>query len=68
MVRTEPLIQDSMNNALNAIEFEDYLPKHEKIEFASGESAKVVSIQLVRDSVAAVEGKAKDIGIEKPEE
>lgn len=68
MVRTEPLIADSINNNLNAIEFEDYLPKHEKIEFAQGESSQVVSIQLVNDSMAAVEGKAKDIGIEKPED
>lgn len=65
MVRTEPLVADKFNS-VNAIEFEDYLPKHEKIEFLSGESEKLVSIQLVKESVAgAVEGKAQDIGIEK---
>lgn len=65
MVRTEPLVADKFNK-VNAIEFEDYLPKHEKIEFLSGESEKLVSIQLVKESVAgAVEGKAQDIGIEK---
>lgn len=68
MVRTEAFIVGKLNS-LNAIEFEDYLPKHERIEFQSGESEKIVQIKLVKDSsMAAVEGKAKDIGIEKPEE
>ena len=34
----------------------------------SGESEKVVSIQLVKDSVAAVEGKAQDIGVDKKDQ
>ena len=45
MVRTEPLVPDKLNPQ-NAIEFEDYLPKHEKIEFNSGESEKIVPIYL----------------------
>ena len=40
MIRTEPLIPDK-TNPQNAVEFEDYLPKHEKIEIAAGESEKV---------------------------
>lgn len=62
MIRTEPLIPDKTNPS-NAIEFEDYLPKHEKIEFASGESEKIVPIYLVNERVPQIEGKAKDLGI-----
>jgi len=50
MVRTEPLVPDK-SSTLNAIEFEDYLPKHEKIEFNSGESEKIVPIYLVNENV-----------------
>ena len=50
MVRTEPLVPDKLNPQ-NAIEFEDYLPKHEKIEFNSGESEKIVPIYLVNETV-----------------
>jgi len=45
MIRTEPLIVDP-NQAITAgnmaMEFEDYLPKHEKIEFLNGESEKLI--------------------------
>jgi hypothetical protein len=41
MIKTEPMIPDS-SSPLNAIEYEDYLPRYEKIEFASGESQKIL--------------------------
>ena len=47
MIRTEPL---SENNPNNAIEFEDYLPKHEKITFLHGENEKTIQISLVKKS------------------
>lgn len=50
MIKTEPMIPDSAN-PLNAVEFEDYLPRHEKIEFAAGESEKIISICLVKENV-----------------
>ena len=37
MIKTEAMIPDT-NNPINAVEYEDYLPRYEKIEFASGES------------------------------
>lgn len=54
MIRTEPLITDPNQAAAAggmAMEFEDYLPKHEKIEFLNGESEKVVQIYLVNEKV-----------------
>lgn len=59
MVRTEPLVPDK-SNPQNAIEFEDYLPKHEKIEFNSGESEKIVPIYLVNENVPQIDEDAKD--------
>lgn len=61
MIRTEPLIPDK-SNPLNAIEFEDYLPKHEKIEFQHGESEKIVPIYLVNERVPQLGSKeAKEV-------
>jgi|APSaa5957512535_1039671.scaffolds.fasta_scaffold80480_2 hypothetical protein len=37
------------NAGTNAVEFEDYLPKCEKVIFESGEMDKVVPITLVND-------------------
>lgn len=61
MIRTEPLIPDK-SNPQNAVEFEDYLPKHEKIEFAAGESEKIVPIYLVNESVPQIDGKDDKTG------
>lgn len=63
MVRTEPLIAHDKSNPQNAIEFEDYLPKHEKIEFMGGESEKIVPIYLVNERAMQIEGKSKDLGL-----
>jgi hypothetical protein len=45
MIRTEPL---GDNNPNSAHEFDDYLPKHEKITFLHGETEKSVVIDLVK--------------------
>jgi len=63
MIRTEPLVDGGSGPmgaklSQNAIEFEDYLPKHEKVEFAHGESEKTISINLVNQKVPQIEGKA----------
>lgn len=63
MVRTEGLIPDK-TNPQNAIEFEDYLPKHEKIEFNAGESEKIVPIYLVNERVPQADGNKKDFELE----
>ena len=48
------MLQDKENNQ-NAIEFEDYLPKNEKIEFMNGEAEKTVPIFLVNERVEKLE-------------
>lgn len=40
MIRTEPLSEQQTPN--NAIEFEDYLPKHERVTFMHGENEKTI--------------------------
>lgn len=60
MIRTEPLFTDPSLAAASgsmAMEFEDYLPKHEKIEFLNGESEKLIQIYLVNEKVPQIEGK-----------
>jgi len=42
MIKTEALTEQTSSN--NAAEFEDYLPKHEKITFLHGETEKTISI------------------------
>ena len=63
MVRTEPLVPDK-TNPQNAVEFEDYLPKHEKVEFNAGESEKIVPIYLVNERVPQVDATKKELGLE----
>jgi hypothetical protein len=47
MIRTEPLSEKTPNSAH---EFEDFLPKHEKITFLHGENEKTIVIDLVKKS------------------
>lgn len=47
-VKTEAFLPGQTSN-LNAIEFEHYLPKNERVEFASGETSKIVQIFLVNE-------------------
>ena len=49
MIVTEALTSNN-SAATNAVEFEDYLPKQDKVEFQHGENEKIVSIMLVKDS------------------
>lgn len=62
MVRTEGLLA-GVSDPQNAIEFEDYLPKHEKVEFNAGESEKIVPIYLVNERVPQAETTKKDFGV-----
>jgi len=41
---------------MNAREFEDYVPKCEKVVFESGEMSKTVPIELVHDKVNEIDG------------
>lgn len=51
MVRTEQLTESGRALSNSAAEFDDYLPKHDKIEFANQENEKTISIALVNDKV-----------------
>lgn len=59
MIKTEPMVPDA-SNPVNAVEFEDYLPRHEKVEFAPGESEKIINIGLVPPN-AAKESQSKEV-------
>jgi len=53
MIKTMPLSEDiAINN--NAIEFEDYLPKHEKIIFDHGETEKIIQILLMNEKLPQI--------------
>lgn len=53
MVRTETFLLNQTSN-LNAIEFEHYLPKNERLEFANGETQKIFQIYLVNEQVPQI--------------
>lgn len=56
MLRTEHLSESP--NPTNAIEFEDYLPKHEEIKFLHGENEKTITIDLVQpNKIPQIEAK-----------
>lgn len=55
MFRTEPL--SATQNHSNAEEFEDYMPKHEKVTFLHGENEKTIGIQLVKEKVNNIDEK-----------
>lgn len=67
MVRTEPLLVGTINYQ-NAIEFEDYLPKHEKVEFNAGENEKIVPIYLVNERVPQADQTKKEFGMDGEQE
>jgi hypothetical protein len=64
IVRTEPFVLGDVTDRLtreNAIEGEDYLPLNNvRIEFDSGESEKVITINLVDEKVPKID-KNKEI-------
>lgn len=49
---------DGSNDASNAVELEDYLPKYEHVTFATGEMDRTVSISIVNEKVHHIDGKA----------
>lgn len=53
-IQTESLA-DQQNAGCAAVEFEDYIPRHEKVVFQNGENSKVIQISLVNE-------RAKHIG------
>jgi hypothetical protein len=58
MVRTEQLTDSGRPMSNSAAEFDDYLPKHDKIEFENQENEKTISIALVNDKVVPrIDGK-----------
>ena len=60
MIKTEQLTESGRAGIAHnsAAEFDDYLPKHEKVEFDNNENEKTVSISLVNDKmVQQMEGK-----------
>jgi solute carrier family 8 (sodium/calcium exchanger) len=54
-LRTEILSEQA--NPTNAIEFEDYVPKHEEIKFLHGENEKTITIELVQNKINLIEPK-----------
>ena len=60
MIRTEQLTSSGIAGIAHnsAAEFDDYLPKHEKVEFDNNENEKTVSISLVNDKMGQnIDGK-----------
>lgn len=51
VIKTEPYLLDDPGNSLNAIEFEDYVPKHETVIFENGENSKVIPITITNERV-----------------
>jgi len=59
MISTEPLTLEPTPQS--AQEFEDYLPKHEKITFKHNETSQKVIIKLVNEKLGAAD-EAKEFG------
>lgn len=53
MVKTEQLTESGKTAQNSAVEFDDYLPKHEKVEFENQETEKTIKITLVTDTAAS---------------
>lgn len=49
-IRTQPL-SEKTGAPNNAVEFEDYLPKHEKVIFEHGETEKTIQILIMNEKV-----------------
>ena len=68
MISTEPLTMEP--SPQSAQEFEDYLPKHEKVTFKHNETSQTVIIKLVNEKIGAGEDvkEFKDVGDDEEEE
>ena len=64
-IRTEGLSEHQTPHG--AVEFEDYLPKHERVTFVHGENEKTISIMLVREKESGID-QAKLLGEEVPKQ
>tara|TARA_B110000285_G_scaffold234739_1_gene312785 strand:- start:1039 stop:1419 length:381 start_codon:yes stop_codon:yes gene_type:complete len=51
MIRTEQLTESGKAAQNSAAEFDDYLPKHDKVEFDNQETEKTIQITLVNDKM-----------------
>jgi hypothetical protein len=51
MVKTEQLTESGRAAQNSAAEFDDYLPKHDKVEFENQETEKTIQITLVNDKM-----------------
>ena len=64
MFKTEQFIEgEAADSSVNAQDFQDYMPKHEQIKFATGEEEKIIQIQLINKKVPLpdkTEGKEDD--------
>jgi len=58
MIRTEQLVENQSRN--NAVEFEDYLPKEERIVFQHHELFKQINIELVNNDHMPPTNKKED--------
>lgn len=68
LVRTEPYILEDPNHHENAIENEDYIPVMTRINFDSGESEKIVYINLIDGKIPKIESEKTNVGINDDEE
>lgn len=67
MVKTEQLIDSGSQN--NAVEFEDYLPRVERLQFQHHEQFKILSISLVNnDDIPKMEKKDEEAEEEEDSE
>lgn len=66
MISTEPLTMEP--SPQSAQEFEDYLPKHEKITFKHNETSQKVIIKLVNEKIGAAEDHKEFKDLEDNEE
>lgn len=66
-ILTEALV-DQKNAGCAAIEFEDYIPRHEKVVFQNGENSKIIEIALVNEKVPQISDKNKMMKIDEDDE
>ena len=66
-IQTESLNEQG-NAGVAAVEFEDYIPRHEKVIFQNGENSKVISITLVNERVKQLGDNTKMLKVDEDDE
>ena len=66
-IQTESLT-DQQNAGCAAVEFEDYIPRHEKVVFQNGENSKVISITLVNERVKQLGDNTKLLKVDEDDD